>query len=382
MLTAIGEPAVDPLIQALSEKDPEMVWRYVVILGNIGHARAVQPLLDAMNTENPKLRYLAAEALDQIGAPSVTPLIKEIINVTSEIESTTSLVFFNPIVKKRWAFKQLASEVLLNIGEPAVVPLIDSIKQKDVVGKTIAVDLLERIGSQAVEALINALGDDDPEVQAQASEVLIKIGAPSVEPLIDVLEGDFKTVYSKSDLDPFWRALMILGEIQDHRAVKALISTLFHEESFIRLLAVEALEKIGDETAIGSLVGELSDWPVRYRAARALETLGWKPASSSDRIRYLIGKGDKAQVMLQSVIVRKTLLEDLYAGHPRRMEYAVHAFVNLWGPEAISDLIVQLNQNGNLAMAESFANAGYDRLREAAENWAESHGYDLSQEKF
>lgn len=391
MLTAIGKPAVDPLIQALSEKDPEMVWRYVVILGNIGDARAVQPLLDAMNTENPKLRYLAAEALVQIGAPSVTPLIKEIINVTSKIKSTTSLVFFNPVVTKGLALKRLSSDVLLNIGEPAVVPLIDSIKQKDVVGKTVAVDLLEKIGSPAVEALINALGDDDPEVQAQASEVLIKIGAPSVEPLIDVLEVDFKTVYSKSDIDPFWRAVMILGEIQDHRAVKALISTLLPkepeepeepEESFIRLLAVEALEKIGDETAIDPLVGELSDWPVRYRAARALETLGWKPASSSERIRYLIGKGDKTQVMLQSAIVRRTLLEDLYTGHTRRMKYAVHAFVNLWGPEAISDLIVQLNQSGNLTMAESFANAGYDRLKEAAENWAESHGYDLSQEKF
>lgn len=380
MLTTIGKPSVDPLIQAMNEKDPEMMWRYAVILGNIGHERAVGPLLDAIDdNNNSQLQYSVAKALAQIGSPSVTPLIKEIIKVTSEIESTPSKELLGPVVKYRLVFKRFLSNVLLKIGEPAVLPLIDTIKQKDVVGNAVGVDLLERIGSPAVEALINALGEDDPDVQFRISEVLIKIGTPSVEPLIAVLEVKGKTDFFETNPDKFWRAVMILGKIKDHRAVGVLISTLLSEASFVRLLAVEALGAIGDKTAIEALVGELSDWPVRYRAVKALEILGWQPASTSDRIRYLIGKGEKTQVMLQSAIARKTLLEDLYSNQVRRINYAVHAFLNLWGLETISDLIIELNQNGNPAMAVSFANTGYDRLEKAAEVWVEKHGYDLPQ---
>jgi len=92
-----------------------------------------------------------------------------------------------------------------------------------------------------------------------------------------------------------WNAADALGEIGDKRAVEALIEALRDEASAVGYSAAISLGKIRDARAIEPLVVVLEgkNAPVRERAAEALDKLGWKPRTSTERGYYLVGKGVK-----------------------------------------------------------------------------------------
>jgi hypothetical protein len=75
-LRGIGEPAVEPLIQALKDKDAWVRMHVAQTLGWIGDARAVDPLVQALkDDERWDVRRDAAEALGNIGdARALQPL--------------------------------------------------------------------------------------------------------------------------------------------------------------------------------------------------------------------------------------------------------------------------------------------------------------------
>ncbi|MGB2842281.1 MAG: HEAT repeat domain-containing protein [Halobacteriota archaeon] len=75
-LTRLGEPAVEPLIQALEDESWEVRKRAAEVLGKIGDARAVEPLIQALKDEYWNVNKKAEEALGEIGEPAVEPLIQ------------------------------------------------------------------------------------------------------------------------------------------------------------------------------------------------------------------------------------------------------------------------------------------------------------------
>ena len=75
-LVEIGEPAVEPLIQALKDEDSFVREGAAEALGKIGDKRAVEPLINALKDEDRDVREAAAEALGEIGDKrAVEPLI-------------------------------------------------------------------------------------------------------------------------------------------------------------------------------------------------------------------------------------------------------------------------------------------------------------------
>ncbi|MER3501614.1 MAG: PBS lyase [Candidatus Fervidibacterota bacterium] len=75
-LVKIGEPAVEPLIEALRDRDWEVRWAAAYALGKIGKP-AVEPLIEALRDRDGKVRRAAADALGAIGdARAVEPLIE------------------------------------------------------------------------------------------------------------------------------------------------------------------------------------------------------------------------------------------------------------------------------------------------------------------
>lgn len=67
-LVRIGAPAVDPLIKALKEKNPDVQTAAAKALGLIGDKRAVLPLVEMMkNSYDVELMFEIAVALTQIG---------------------------------------------------------------------------------------------------------------------------------------------------------------------------------------------------------------------------------------------------------------------------------------------------------------------------
>ena len=76
-LGKIGSSAVDPLIQALQDKDYQVRSRAAYTLGEIEDDRAVEPLIQALSDEEWVVRGNAAEALGKIkDERAVEPLIQ------------------------------------------------------------------------------------------------------------------------------------------------------------------------------------------------------------------------------------------------------------------------------------------------------------------
>ena len=73
----IGEPAIEPLIAAIREKNVCLRLNAIVALGFIGET-AVNPLTKLLQAPDGDVRGLAAAALGRIGAPAVEVIIKVI----------------------------------------------------------------------------------------------------------------------------------------------------------------------------------------------------------------------------------------------------------------------------------------------------------------
>ena len=128
-LVEIGEPAIEPLVAALKDKNQEV--RALVtsalreILRKTKDPRAPEPLIATLNHEHDDVRRRAASLLGIIGDPR------------------------------------------------AVEPLIDALSDEDDEVRASAAEALGRIGdSRAVEPLAVALKDKDEEVRKRAAEAL------------------------------------------------------------------------------------------------------------------------------------------------------------------------------------------------------------------
>ncbi len=91
------------------------------------------------------------------------------------------------------------------------------------------------------------------------------------------------------------RTALDLGGRGDKRAVEPLAHSLRKDEDVsVREQAAAALAKIGDKRAVEPLVAAMEDESpiVRSAALKALEKLGWKPESDSERFIFLVEKRD------------------------------------------------------------------------------------------
>ena len=71
----MGEPAVEPLINALQDEDKNVRMLATSALGKIKDPRAIQPLVALMGDEDVNVRQNSNAALGEIGAPAVESLI-------------------------------------------------------------------------------------------------------------------------------------------------------------------------------------------------------------------------------------------------------------------------------------------------------------------
>jgi len=182
---------------------------------------AVEPLIAALGDPNPDVRASAAAALVQISAPGFEPLIAALKDRNKDV-------------------RPVAAETLVGIGAAAVEPLIVALQQYPEKRSVVAQILGKIRGPRAVEPLIAALKDQNEHVRQWAAHALGKIGDPrAVEPL-NVALGDQNEDVRK------WAAYA-LGEIGDPRAVEPL-SAVFKDDSEnqnVRKIAAQALGKIG-----------------------------------------------------------------------------------------------------------------------------------------
>lgn len=103
--------AVEPLLVALRDKDAGVRWRAAKILGKIKDPGAAEPLIIALKDADPNVREEAEDALRNMGAPAVNPLLDALA------EEALS--------------REKAEEILEDMGQPAVESLVDELMHKD-----------------------------------------------------------------------------------------------------------------------------------------------------------------------------------------------------------------------------------------------------------
>jgi len=96
-LVKIGDRSVDPLIKALSDSNPNVRWKAVLALRDIGDKRAVEPLILCLTDESSDVRWRAASSLGELKDERALEPLKSVLNdpdqeVREKAEKAISLI--------------------------------------------------------------------------------------------------------------------------------------------------------------------------------------------------------------------------------------------------------------------------------------------------
>ena len=177
-LRKTGSPAVEPLIKTLRGNDINITVIAIRILGDIRDTRSVEPLIDVLEfksrkpvQEEAQLRYEAAKALGKMKSISA---IQPLINTLKDNDSHV---------------RESAAEALREIGTPSVQYLIEALEDENIHIRIGAVILLGDLrDNRAMEALIDMMATDFFKkswmLRSEIAKAFGKIGDPfAIQPL-------------------------------------------------------------------------------------------------------------------------------------------------------------------------------------------------------
>lgn len=228
-------------------------------LGEIGSARAVPALLEAMRDpyEDEDVKLACAHALGMIRDPQAIPPLIEALREPD-----------------KWVSPRVA-DALIRFGSLVEAPLIEALRDPDSDHlRAWAASILGEIRSRtAVPSLIRCLWDRAESVRAAAARALARIGDKRA--VNSLLEGALRDPSALVRME----AAAALGKVGDEKVIESLRLALADPDPIVRTRAVEALEMIGPsagEFLEGSLTDD--DLDVRRRTAAVLERLGYVQA--------------------------------------------------------------------------------------------------------
>lgn len=249
-LLDIGTPAINPLIfqfdQGISNSFAESC---LVRFG----AQAVDPLIEAMQSNNSRRASQAASLLAKIGAPAFDAMVTLLANPDPQLRARAA-----------WILGKMRDV-------HAMRPLIDTLQDHEANVREKAIEALAAFDSvEAVEPIVPCLNDADPTVRKAAATALkslgwkptrdeagaqywialrdyakcASIGVPAVEALVNMVPS---TYYSDRI-----NVIQALAKIEDPRAFQAIIESLAPIENMSSSVneeqhkaAIEALVQVG-----------------------------------------------------------------------------------------------------------------------------------------
>jgi HEAT repeat protein len=356
-LGKIGDTRAVESIIAILDDEWNVRKAAIEVLGKLGDLRAIGPLIGALGNLEP-LGEVAVEALVSFGEPAIEPLIEALKNEDSHVsenaakvleklegipadEETTIWLF---IAKHDW-------DKCVQIGVPAVEPLIAALKMNSFYVRKGAVESLVKIGDpRAVEPLIVALRDEDWLVRKAAAEALVRFSNPqAVEPLIACLGDDDYEVRKAATL-----ALEEIGK----PAVEPLINVLRDKDAKVRENVAQTLGKIGDSSAVPALIAALrdEDYHVRRAAAEALDKLAWKSRDKELLSWFYIAKRNWSKCTKIGASAVEPLILALRGKDVNDICGAAEALGKIGDPRAVEPLIKTLkDKNVNVRISAAKA---------------------------
>lgn len=250
-LIRIGEPAIEPVIEAARHPNPQVRWRAAFVLGEIGDRRGYSVVLDMLHDEDAAARAAAVDAVAKIGgADAIEPLAKVVLDAQRDDHAASHAA---------WALGRLE--------ELALQALLEVWQEGDAAARREVVYPLAEIGDPtAIEPLAERL--DDPDLCLDVADALGMLGdARGLDILIDHLCNKWKKDDSEHD---YTHGLVGLGKA----AVNCLIDVTYRSSGEVKEKAVWLMGEIGDTSAIDRLTELLDDADVDREALYALGKCG------------------------------------------------------------------------------------------------------------
>lgn len=158
-------PDVEGAIRLLRSPDVQMRQFVAYLLGRVGDARAIEPLIDALQDENPGVRGAAANALGAIGDDAAVPYLKPLLK-----DANQQLVVW-------------AAYALTRLGHDYLSVLFETLTSDEVDVRRSAVLALQQLGDpRAITPLLGLSNDHarrfdaDSTVAEAAMKALITLG--------------------------------------------------------------------------------------------------------------------------------------------------------------------------------------------------------------
>jgi HEAT repeat protein len=244
--------AVPPLIDALEDEDWQVRLAATVALGELGDLSAYKPLCSMLKDDHWKVCADAAKSIGRLKVPeSIVILMKLTKDPQPEVRAA-------------------AVYGLGNLGDPqAVKPVIGGLKDPHEYMRQACASVLGDLGShRAVDPLCETLKDLNDDVRAQAAGSLGKLkDRRAFKPLVEALNDWYSGVCSASA-----QSLLLLGPPEDLWGYAWLMGG--SEDDTEKEKAIGHIRDAG-EGALQALLDCLSDWhnSVRCAAATALGEL-------------------------------------------------------------------------------------------------------------
>jgi HEAT repeat protein len=331
--------AAEALIEALQDEDANVRFHTIEALGRIRAAQAVPELLDIASSddfflafpaldaliligdtsvapqltdllENEMMRSLVVDALGHLGTHDIVPALAEQLNRGRVPAQVVAAALTDLFERYNNTFNEgtFISDLARSHIEPSgIQALMQSLETSQASDLRPLVIVLGWLGDREVsKALTRLLGTD--VVRGEVVEALVRHGRGVADLLIEQLETP--------DLVVRKEAATALGRIGASEAVPALCASLGIDES-LTVTCVAALAQIGDSRAFESLLGLLGhpSARVRHAAIATLNSLGM--AELADHMTVLLNDEDplirESAVRIAGYFGYETCLDDLLA---------------------------------------------------------------------
>lgn len=306
-LGTIGDKAValPELGKEFDNEDPFLrvaaAWAYVRLIDKDKApllARAAQIIVDAMASDDHRVRDLAVRALGDPDIPreSLAPALRRVLQGVRDpqklMEIVDALATLGPravplcarSLEEKGPLRFYALQLLIKVGPeaaPAVPAIVATLAdpQPDLRRESLfALGAIGAAAAPATDKIVAKLTDEDTEVRHAACYALGKIG-PDAKAALPALQKAMTSEDAFLQMASVWAALKIAPT--DHalrvKAVPYLIKAVSDERVHVRLEAVNMLGELGADakTALSALQGALEDESedVQAAAAVALEAI-------------------------------------------------------------------------------------------------------------
>lgn len=381
----LGPSAIGVLMPAAKDSFLVLRRQAIDILGRIPNPGIKKCLEEALADSDPEIRKSACKALyknypDSLKAfpsPAVyeelRPIIIEAMGIPGDL---TNIRYLSLCLKdKNPEIRRIAIKSLGTIGKPAVVDLVALLASPDSLENSGATNALVMIGEPAIAALAAAINGQFPlAMKARCAECLGLIGLPAFDALNHAL--------SNADYQSYDLCLSALAQIGNPVIEPMWQELLWHQK--------QMQEQKKDFFSRGG-TNQTQYYDELYQVYR---NNFYVHGEHLVKVTSLIGPGalDKVVATMRSYddevadcITRamakmkghsRTHLEN--AINNRDLQFVAKAYryyIDQSDEKSIQVLIDALNACGTMSMAADYLNCANTKLAQAAQSWAERHGY-------